>query len=258
MKNEFGTFFKSLKIGFKGRLLVCFLLIVSVSFYTFNNPFIRLFATLTTLVTAELFLYCYVPLYLDNLSLMFKTKTIERPLPDELLALSKAMGLKVKKMKIFPKVLNAYARGNQLFIGERLIEKLNAEQIKAVVAHEFGHMKERHAIVQILYIMPIMVFVSLIWSQLPPILVELGLISYMMVVLVPIQWVIERRADRAAAKYVGKESIKSALLAIADKDRLDEPSESHPPINKRLKWIDNLDLNAKTLGCKIKAFARRR
>lgn len=241
MKNHLNTFLKSLKIGFKGRLIVCLILILSVGLYNFDNQFVRVGTAVATIVAAELFVFCYVPLYLNNLSLIFKTKTIDQPLPDELKELARAMGVKVKKMKIFPKALNAYARGNQLFIGQKLLEQLNSEQIKAVVAHEFGHMKERHAILQILYIIPIMLFVSLVWNGIPAAFMQIGLIAYMMVALIPIQWLIEARADRAAAKYVSKESIKEALLAIAEKHNLNEYSESHPSILNRIKWIDELN-----------------
>jgi len=54
----------------------------------------------------------------------------------------------------------------------------------------------------------------------------------------PIQWELEKRADRAAVKYVGREAIKSALLALEKGERMNEPSETHPPTSNRIKWID--------------------
>jgi Zn-dependent protease with chaperone function len=246
---QFKVFLKSFKIGFKGRLAVCSSLILSVSLYSFNYPLVRLAAAIATLVAAELFVYCYVPFYLNNLQLLFRTKTAEEPLPDELATLAKNMGLKVSKMKIFPKVCNAYARGNQLFIGQKLLEKLNAEQIKAVVAHEFGHIKGRHTLVQIFYIMPIMIFVALNWSKLPSAMLNIGLIAYMMVALVPLHWMIEKRADRAAVTYVGKDALKSALLTLVEKEKLNEPSETHPPINQRLRWIEQIKIKSINQKC---------
>ena len=56
--------------------------------------------------------------------------------------------------------------------------------------------------------------------------------------MIPINWWLEGRADKIAAKYVGKEYIKSALLTLADKKNLNEPSETHPPIMKRIKLIE--------------------
>ena len=237
------SFLKNFKVGFKGRLIVCTALIFSVTlFNSIDFPLVRFSASLATLVAAELFIYCYVPFYLDNLWLLFRSKATEVPLPIELATLAKNMGLKVSKMKVFPKVCNAYAHGNQLFMGQKLLEKLNSEQIKAVAAHEFGHIKGRHIMVQVFYILPIIAFVWLGWSKLPPVMLDLGLIAYMMVALVPLHWMIEKRADLVAVKYVGKEPFKSALLSLVEKDRLNEPSETHPSISQRLKWIDEITL----------------
>ena len=67
---------------------------------------------------------------------------------------------------------------------------------------------------------------------------DLGLFAYLTIALVPIQWWFEKRADLAAVRYVGKQAMKSALLALEDKNTLYEPSETHPPTSKRLQWID--------------------
>jgi Zn-dependent protease with chaperone function len=69
-------------------------------------------------------------------------------------------------------------------------------------------------------------------------MVELGMIAYIIVALVLVYWCFEKDADLTATKYVGKESLKSALLALMEKDKLNEPSETHSPVNKRIKWID--------------------
>jgi Zn-dependent protease with chaperone function len=236
-------FLKSFKIGFKGRLLICFALVVSVNlFNAFSSPLVRLAATITIMITAEFLVFCYVPFYLDNLRLMLKRKKIEVPLPDEIAALAKNMGLEISKMTIFPDVCNAYANRNKLFMGQKLLEKLNAEQIKAIAAHEFGHIKGRHTLAQLLYVLPITLCLCLSWSKLPPAILEIGFIAYIMLALVPLHWMIEKKADQAAAKYVGKEQFKSALLAIVEKEKINEPSETHPPISQRLKWIDEIKL----------------
>jgi STE24 endopeptidase len=245
MKSEqLNWFWKSFKVGFKGRLAVCIALTVSLSiFNSFSYPLVRITAALATFVTAEMFVLCYFPFFWDNFMLMFRSnKAVEVPLPDELVVLSKNMGLKITKMKIFPKICNAYARGSQLYIGQELLEKLNAEQIKAVVGHEFGHIKGRHMIVQACYILPILAVVGLSWSSLPPAMLELGLFAYMMIAMVPIHWWVERRADFAAAKYVGKEPFRSALLTFVEKDKLNVSSETHPPVRLRIRWIEEAEL----------------
>jgi len=233
------AFWKQIKIGFWKRLIVCFALIFSVTlFNAFGYPIVKLAATIGMLITAELLVLCYFPFYVNQIGLIFRTKATERPLPDEIAALSREMGLKIRKMKTIPKMCNAYARGNQVFVGEELLNKLDLAQLKAVLAHEFGHIKGKHMTIQLLYMLPIAAYLSLNWHNLPPIMLNLGLFAYMIVAMIPIQWELERRADLTAAKYVGKEAIKSALLAIEDKDKLNEPSETHPPTSKRLKWLD--------------------
>jgi Zn-dependent protease with chaperone function len=233
-------FWKYFKVGFKGRLIVCTALIVSLSiFNSFINPYVKLASGIATLVTAELFVLLYFNFYWNNLVLVFKgRKSVEVPLPDELVKLSKEMGLKLTKMKILPEICNAYVRGKQLFMGETLLEKLDSDEVKAVVAHEFGHIKGRHLFVQIVYIFPILACVTLSWSHLPFGMLEIGLFAYMMVALIPIQWRFERRADFAAVKQVGKEPLKSALLKLIGQDFLDIASESHPAASQRIKWID--------------------
>jgi desulfoferrodoxin (superoxide reductase-like protein) len=53
---------ESFKIGFEGRLAVCTALVASVSFFNaFSNSWIRFVAGIATLISAELFVHCYVP-----------------------------------------------------------------------------------------------------------------------------------------------------------------------------------------------------
>lgn len=47
----------------------------------------------------------------------------------------------------------------------------------------------------------------------------------------------------AIVKLVGKERIKSALLKILNTDELKEPSETHPSLADRLKYIDKTNSN---------------
>lgn len=232
-------FWKWVKIGFRKRIVTCAALIACVSLYnSVSFPLIRLAAAIGILITAELFVIFYVPSYLRQMGLMLRSKATERQLPDEISNLAKKMNLKIQKMKTIPNVCNAFARGNQLFVGEDLVKKLDMSELKAVCAHEFGHIKGRHMVIQCLYLLPIMGYLSLTWNSLPPILMELGLFAYMTVALIPLHWMFEKRADYAAVKYVGKKPIRSALLKLDKKETLDEPSESHPPTSKRLKWIN--------------------
>lgn len=240
---QFSVLWKWVKIGFRKRLAICIALIFSVSLYnSFSYPLVRVAAAIGTLITAELLVVSYVPFYLNQMGLLFKIKAVERPLPEEMVSLAEKMGLKIQKMKTLPNICNAFVRGKQLFVGEDLLRKLDMPQLKAVCAHEFGHIKGRHMIIQCLYLLPIMVYLWLTWNNLPPIMMELGLFAYMTVMLMPLHWEFEKRADYAAVRYVGKKAMSSALLTLEKKETLDEPSETHPPTSKRLKWIEEATL----------------
>jgi Zn-dependent protease with chaperone function len=67
---------------------------------------------------------------------------------------------------------------------------------------------------------------------------DTAIFVFVMVGMIPVSWCLELKADQIAAKYVGKEHIKSALLKIS-KD-VNEPSETHPSTADRIKTIDKL------------------
>lgn len=164
------TLWKGIRIGFKKRITICYLLLVSIAvFVSFSNPLVKLAATFSAIITADFMVYCYVPFYVDQLSflLRFRNKAIELPLPNEISALAKRMNVKIEKMKILPKICNAFALGNQFFIGEDLIKKLDSEEIIGVSAHEFEHIRGKHSIIKVLYILPIVAFFLAFWQNVP-------------------------------------------------------------------------------------------
>lgn len=230
---------KRVEIGFWKRIIICSVLVISVSvFNAFSYLLLRLATAIAISVAAGLMFLSYSPLYFDQLRLLFRNNATERPLPEEIATLARTMGLKIEKMKTIPKICNAYTSRGQLFFGEELLRKSNMNQINAEAAHEFGHIRGKHATAGLLLVLPILAYVSLIWRDLPLIMLYLGLFAYATVAMVPIEWELEKRADRAAVKYVGKEAIKSALLLLGEGERMNEASETHPPTSKRLKWID--------------------
>lgn len=232
---------KWIKFGFWKRIFICFWVVLSVSvFNSVGYPLVKLSAVISTLISAELMVYCYVPFYLSQISLLFRLKSTEQQLPDEIATLAKNMNVRINKIRVFPKVKNAFAKGNKVYVSEELLNELSLDEIRGVFAHEFQHVKDnwKHMLILYLYLLPILAFLSLMWQHLPSPMMNLGLFAYLTIFLIPIQWWFEKRADAAAAKYAGKEAIKSALLKLTDKNRMNEPSETHPPINKRLEWID--------------------
>ncbi len=69
-------------------------------------------------------------------------------------------------------------------------------------------------------------------------MVNIGLLAFILVTMIVPNWILEFKADRIAAKFAGKENIKSALLKFVNKEDYEEPSETHPSIAERVKRID--------------------
>ncbi len=147
------------------------------------------------------------------------------------------MGIKVKKMKVVPKIFNAYVTRGQLFLGEDLLTNFNSTQLMGTVAHEYAHIKENHIAAQFIVILPVTLMVLIGWSALPTVMLYLGFAALIMVISTPMRWQL-KRADMLAIKYVGKEPVKAALRGLEPEERRDILSETHPSINKRIQWID--------------------
>ncbi|MGD0804483.1 MAG: M48 family metalloprotease [Candidatus Bathyarchaeia archaeon] len=240
MKTDYANtvWFGIKKLGFTNRIRVCLTVALGVAlFNAFNSPYIKLLSLIVFLIGAELFVYSYVPGYVNNLQMIF-VKSSEQPLPRELKKLAADMGVKVKTMKVVPELFNAFVRGSSLYVGEKLLLKLNMEQITSVVAHEFGHIKGKHAVVILMYTLPISGYLALSWSNVPLIMLYVGTFAYLMIATIPIQWWAEFKADQYGAKYTNKDSMISALAALeVDIVKQNEPCESHPAISKRIKRI---------------------
>ena len=143
-----------------------------------------------------------------------------------------------------------------LVLGVNLLKRLDDSQCKAVVAHELGHVKEKHRTILVLIAITVLTIPALTWSNnysapillsgfftgtLVLIMKEIALFAFSILALIPFNWYLELRADRIAAKFVGKDQIKSALLNLSSKKNLHEHSETHPSIADRINCIDNME-----------------
>jgi hypothetical protein len=70
---------------------------------SFSHSFTRNALRLT--FSPSLAILCYFPFYWTRIGLRFRVKATERPLPDEIAALARSMGLKICKTKTIPKNL---------------------------------------------------------------------------------------------------------------------------------------------------------
>lgn len=233
-------FWKKIKAGFRTRQIVCCFVVISAVFFgLFLHPLIKLIWGIMFLVSSELFVVMYVPSFVSNYWLLLThAKTIERPMPKEFADLAEKVGVTIDKFKTKPGLRNAYVFRKTLVIGEPLLEELSGIGIMGVAGHELGHIKGRDGIFRPLFALPIVALALFSWSNLPPIMSSIALLAYTMVVMTPINWHFEYKADKFAKNILGKDSIKLALLHLGRKEKIDEPSEFHPSIAKRIKKLD--------------------
>jgi Zn-dependent protease with chaperone function len=239
---EMRTWWDIRKVGFKKRLVVLSLVIISTTFYVvLANPLVRIAWLLVFFVSAELFTFIYTPTYLGNLwlRLTYKKKTVQVDIPEEIVKLLNQIGVRIKELRIHldPNFRNAYVVGRTVVVGLPIIKELNVDEGQAVVAHELGHIKENHSLAR--FLVSLGSLLSLwSWFGLPFQILAISSLAYFTVVMIPFIWIIEYRADQVAIRFAGGNNLKSALLKIADKKNLKEPSEDHPSIFNRLKLIE--------------------
>jgi Zn-dependent protease with chaperone function len=177
------------------------------------------------------------------------------PITREIAGLSNLTGAKLKDLG-FVKEETAYVYGKSLVLGIDLVKKLSLVERQAVVAHELGHINGRHGLWKAFLMLPIIGFGLYSFSKfstpiffnepttqiVASIMLNIGILALVMFSTIPVNWILELRADRFAAKFAGKENIKSALSKLGTAKNRKEASETHPSIVERLKAIDKLKL----------------
>lgn len=245
-----------IRASFNRRLALYEIVVVSLTLFgALPNPLTKLPFLAIFLVAGGLFMAIFTLNMLSKLRLVFsRKKEADIPIPVEIRELEKRIGSKIRRVKIRAELCNAFVRARSMVLGFELLERLSFDELLAVVAHELGHIKEKHGLIRVFAMFPLLLIPWYSWSRLTSpifftesltyiiITVMLGIsfLAYTVLVMIPINWYLEVRADRIAARFVGKESIKSALLALVSKENLLEPSEDHPSISERVKLIEKL------------------
>jgi Zn-dependent protease with chaperone function len=252
--------FRFIKASFNKRLglyfavVVCFTMFGSMPIQVLKLPFLFAFIPF-----AGVFLFIFSKNFIYpnfKFMLLYKTATII-PAPAEFQDLATKMGTSIKEIKIISSdKKNAFATKDGIAFTKKLLDEFSKEEILAVTAHEIAHKKNHHISYRALILIPIMIGIGLSWSQFTPlvlfnetitqplfqIMMETALLAFMMVAMIPASWYIEVKADAAAAKFVGKQYIQSALSKLTTKEEIDQHSETHPSISERVKYIENLKL----------------
>jgi STE24 endopeptidase len=252
MLREFWNFIKS----FKKRFALYCLVVLAMNFFgSFPLLIVRLGAFVIFVAASAFFLPVAASQFMWTIRQLAVHKSRTRlPVSAEILSLSKRAGVKVRELGIV-KANNAYVLGKTLVLGTELLEKLSLEERQAVVAHELGHIRRKHAFVRSIWLFALLPVLLFSWSKLYSpiffsesitqviltIMLNISGLAFLLMVAIPINWYVEQDADRFAAKLVGKEHIKSALLKLVDEKNYEEPSETHPSIAERVKRINKLD-----------------
>ena len=186
---------------------------------------------------ASVELYLFLNQAIKSFLILIRNRGIPQPIPTEVSKLANKMGVKIKDFRIADGMLNAYTTGRKVVIGSRLIEKLEKDELLAIIAHELAHIKENHLTIRLVVVILTVSLGMISWSNLPDTMVTYALLGYITIVLIPVNHWIEHRADKLAGEMVGCESLKSALLKISEGSDIKEPSETHPSIFNRVKFL---------------------
>lgn len=167
----------------------------------------------------------------------------------EIQDLCSLMEIKQKiKLRLVPNLQNAAAAGNVITFGKPLLEKLDPEEIKAIIVHELGHIKRDHLAKLSLYvfcfitvsIILVILFHNFTQIKLTNFTIVFFLIGIFAISLRVVSWSQEYEADTIAAQYVSKEAIKSAWLKASKmrKTDINWSYYSHPSISNRIANLD--------------------
>ncbi len=195
-----------------------------------------------------------------NLVTLFqKAESLKSPLRDEIIEFCKRNGVKISDVKVLrdlpEKFANAGVSGilhKYVFLTDHLINKFSKEEILAVIAHEIGHVKEKHNLISGIYV--IAFFVIWIYVSKFVDLSKLSLYSFMALwfavilafILIHgrIMVYLEYRADRYAAETVGRELYIRALSKLAEINVMKRKTGKlfnlltlHPSIEDRIKKL---------------------
>lgn len=252
-----GELYKYFKVKFRKRLtLYTAILFSSIILATplLQNVAVKLMSLIFLIGTCGIFVSIYVSRFASNVKTIFQHRSrVKLPVSTEIADLSNRIGVRVKEVGIV-KGCTAYVIGKTVVLGTELLNRLTFEQRQAVVAHELGHIKKKHSMLSafsLLLIIPVAIYcfsnfcvpTFFINSEIYPLLffvMNTTSVVFVMMTLIPISWHFEKEADKVAADFVGKEYIKSALLAITDENQFNEPSETHPSVQERIKNVDSL------------------
>lgn len=241
-----------IKMSFKRRMYLYEIQVISLSFLVFPHLLLGSICISVFLITAALLTPSLTSYFTSQLKfLLLRKYEADEKIKNEVNRVADRLGVRVKKVRIAKGLCNAFVCFGTLVLGEELLNCLDYYGRMAVFAHELGHMKEKHTWLKIVAIMALLAiplwswrriysptFISEDFTQLMlTIMINIALLAYSIMVMIPVNWYLEIRADRIAVEVAGKASLISALLAITSIEGFELPSEGHPAMSQRIKLI---------------------
>jgi STE24 endopeptidase len=169
------------------------------------------------------------------LVIALRAKPLPAPTAARLRRLADDMGVKVHDVRGFEgrdqKVANAVQVGllprlRYVLVSDYLIDNVSDDELDAVVAHEFGHIRGRHVALKLLAVLACWIGFGALYLALRPdgtisaVLTFVPLIIAMPVGLMLVNGLLgvrlEQRADDAAAAQVGAPALTAALRRLAE------------------------------------------
>lgn len=190
----------------------------------------------------------------------------EGELKNELTSFVEKAGIKKFKLYLWftkdNKHANALVSGlltKQIFLSDYLLENFTEEETKSILAHEIGHIKKHHLWIRTGLILGLFILGPLLGIIMEayedkfteiPLWVGLGIIALFLIsYLIFLRYLTSRIQERQADAFVLEMGIEPEVFASAlDKlaklnhairrfNKVDEKFQTHPSIDRRIKWI---------------------
>ncbi|WP_297436608.1 M48 family metallopeptidase [Thermococcus sp.] len=198
-----------------------------------------------------------------------KPKPMPEPMRSELLKFCEGLGFRVKDIRVTGKkeyrIANAGVTGilpfaRYIFVTEYMLETFKPEEIKAVIAHEIGHIKGKHLWINLLVAIGWFGF----WMGVVFALIKLGVdilspavffgafgvayVIYFVIIQGRISLRNEFKADEFAAEVVGKKTVIRTLEKLAEVNLTPKRTGKwfnllnyHPSIEERVRHLREIE-----------------